>query len=106
VILNLWDTGCGPCRAEMPALAALQARFEGDLAVITLTPEFPSQVWRALDKRSLTLPPLSGYTKRYEWVPRRVIPVTLFVDRVGVIRDFAIGKQSEQEFENAFRPYL
>src|SRR5258708_2732642 len=106
VVLNIWATGCGPCRAEMPALAALQARFGSDLAVITLTPEFPSQVRRALEGKSLTLPPLSGYTKRYEWVPRRVIPVTLFVDRAGIIREFAIGKRSEQEFETAFKPYL
>jgi len=30
VLLNLWATWCVPCRKEMPALDALQARLGGD----------------------------------------------------------------------------
>ncbi len=30
VLLNLWATWCVPCRQEMPALDALQAKFGGD----------------------------------------------------------------------------
>src|SRR5690242_20474409 len=29
VLLNLWATGCGPCRTEMPALDRLQAKMAG-----------------------------------------------------------------------------
>lgn len=29
VLLNLWATWCGPCRAEMPVLDRLQAKFGG-----------------------------------------------------------------------------
>ena len=30
VLLNLWATWCAPCRAEMPALDALQEKLGGD----------------------------------------------------------------------------
>jgi thiol-disulfide isomerase/thioredoxin len=38
VVLNLWATGCAPCRREMPSLDRLQARYGGDgLQVVALS---------------------------------------------------------------------
>jgi hypothetical protein len=90
----------------MPALEAVQAKFGDELAVVTLTPEFPSRVRQVLERKAATLPPLSGYTKRYDWLPNQIIPISLFVDRRGVIREFAVGKRSQQEFEKALARHL
>jgi len=107
VLLNVWATSCGPCLAEMPGLTNLQRKYGLDrLAVITLTDEFREPVLRFAERKRLALPPFSAYTKRFDWVPKIVLPLTVLIDRDGIIRDLNIGRRSEGEFEASIRRYL
>ncbi|MDT8991312.1 TlpA disulfide reductase family protein [Curvibacter sp. APW13] len=56
VLLNFWASWCEPCRAEMPSLQALQARYGDKLVVLAVNyKESPEAVQRFVQRQGWTL---------------------------------------------------
>ena len=96
VLLNLWATWCGPCRAEMPALDRLQATHQGDgLAVLAVSVDKggSAAVQHFFEQRGLRnlTPYLDANGATVRAFGARRIPTTLIIDRDGNVVGSLVG---------------
>jgi thiol-disulfide isomerase/thioredoxin len=106
IVLNFWATWCPPCRREMPMLDEFHQNYSDDgLSVIGLAVnESAAQVRQVVDSLGLSYPvwvdaprSLPGFDRsqavfnRYGGVG---LPMTIFIDRKGIIRDVYVGELS------------
>jgi len=86
VLLDFWATWCPPCRASIPQLNELQAKFKDQLVVVGLSDEPEADI------RRMTNPKInyavafdtSGRTKREVQVTG--IPHAILIDPKGIVR--------------------
>ena len=94
VLINFWNTGCPPCRGEMPYLQEVyDERRDTELVLLTINiGQSVSTVEAFLEENNLALPVLldsdGAVTQRYG-MPG--IPTTFFIDRDGILRAKVIG---------------
>ena len=103
LLINIWGTWCGPCKAEMPYLVALQDEYRSrGFEVIGLnigdgggTPEPIELINSFADKMKLnyTLARSStaSTTQFYSITKQQVVPQTILVDREGHLRGVFVG---------------
>ena len=105
VVVNLWASWCGPCRQEMPLLAAAQQR-EGDVGFLFVNQGESASTVRAylagerLPLREVLLDPES---KLGPAVGSRGLPTTLFYDRRGQQVDAHFGVLNGAALESRLR---
>jgi len=108
VMLNFWGTWCRPCREEIPALKAIQARHKGQVAVIGVS-VFSSEhdTRRFCKEYGITYPVFYGsfeLMEKYDKVA--VIPTTFIVDREGAIASKVVGSRTREQYEEMLEPLL
>ena len=112
MIVNLWASTCGPCREEMPALAAYARRQSAvqvlGIDLLDLQPEAALQLARDSKVGYPLVADPAGNLVGREPVPRQPgLPFTVFLDASGrVVHVEAGAMKSEQDVRAAAEKYL
>ena len=94
LILNFWATWCPPCRAEIPDLVALQAKYRDQVVVLGISlDESPADdVRRFLQSFNVNYPVAMATPEIYKAFPgMSSLPTSLIVDRDGLVVQKHIG---------------
>ena len=105
LVVNLWATWCPPCRREMPALAAMQAR-RPDIGFVFVNQRESAATVQAflaaqgLRMQNVVIDPAGQLGARTGAVG---FPTTLFYDARGVLRVKHVGELSEATLSEKLR---
>jgi thiol-disulfide isomerase/thioredoxin len=117
VVLAFWATWCTPCQAELPAIAALQAKFHDNPNVLVIAlnsgnhGETPSKAQTYITNRKLTLnPAIDSFgvaPGEDSWGPAakslgvESLPALYILDRYGRLRVIHLGYDPSEYLTNS-----
>ena len=103
VYLNFWATWCPPCREEMPAIEAIHQEMGDRVKVLAVNVEGPRDEVSAFAREfglsfQIALDTDLSVARRYQV---RGIPVSLFIDKNGIIRAKFVGGLTKDRMAEA-----
>ena len=98
MVLNLWFTGCRPCRAEMPELSAWKDEMP-DVMFFSSTYEDVQRARPVLEARKFNWIPLVNDTQFTKFIGNNGYPMTIVVDKEGTIAQVEYGTSPVQREE-------
>jgi len=96
VLINLWASWCGPCRAEMPAMQRIYEKYQDQgfviLAINATNQDSANNVAAFVDELGLTFPILLDVDGAVsELYHLRSLPTSFFVNGQGIIEEIVFG---------------
>ena len=102
VLINFWATWCAPCRAEIPAIEAVhQARQNDGFVVLGVNYQESRDVVEPFARElAVTYPVLLDESGRIMETYRAIgLPMSVLVDREGIIRVRHTGVLTEEQLD-------
>ena len=105
VLVNLWATWCPPCRTELPDINRLQSVYaDRGLVVVTLSNEERDLLVRFATRYPFTT--LNAYASELGWLDVPGRPLSMVIDRNGVVRECIIGARNYDELSETVERVL
>ena len=110
VLINFWATWCPPCRQEIPDLIKMQRQYQSkglQIIGITYPPQKLSEVRGFARKLRMNYPIALGTKEsKTRFTSSETLPMTIVIDRDGVVRGLIEGIMYSDEFEQKVKPLL
>jgi thiol-disulfide isomerase/thioredoxin len=108
VFLNFWATWCGPCRAEIPDLIALQDRYKGRLQIIGLNVDDEQvDIQKYVEETGINYPvAMTSNDVRIQFGGIPALPTSFVLDTAGRVVQKHVGLWNPAVYETEIRALL
>jgi thiol-disulfide isomerase/thioredoxin len=108
VFLNFWATWCGPCRAEIPDLIALQDRYKGRLQIIGLNvDDEQADIQKYVEETGINYPvAMTSNDVRIQFGGIPALPTSFVLDTAGRVVQKHVGLWNPSVYETEIRALL
>ncbi len=109
VLLDFWETTCGPCKVEIPWLVELQNQYRAqglEIVGVALDDSGPANIQKFAKEMGMNYTILQGRDAVGDAYGVIGWPTTYFIDRSGKIVDADEGLVSRAEIENNIKKAL
>ena len=108
VLLNFWATWCGPCRAEIPDLVALQERYKGRLQIIGLNvDDEEADIQQYVQETGINYPvAMTSNDVRIQFGGIPALPTSFLLDTEGHVVQKHVGLWNPAVYETEIRALL
>jgi thiol-disulfide isomerase/thioredoxin len=109
ILLNFWATWCGPCRAEIPELVALQNRYKDRLQIVGLVvdDDDEKEIRKVIESEGINYPvALADTETRFAYGGIAALPTVFVINAEGRVMQKHVGLFNPALYEAEVRALL